>query len=107
VLRGWCAYFQRGVSSRTFGYLRAYTWRPVVRWLRRKHRKANWRWLRRRYLPGWWPTYGTTVLFNPGAVRTTRYRYRAKNIPTPWQDGTIAMREPSLPLERLDGPIAR
>ncbi len=107
VLRGWCAYFVAGVSSRTFGYLRAYTWRRVVRWLRRKHRKANWRWLRRRYLPGWWPTHGTTVLFNPGGVRTTRYRYRGKNIPTPWQDGRLELREPTLPLERLEGLIAR
>jgi Group II intron, maturase-specific domain len=78
VLRGWCAYFRPGVSSRTFNYLRAYTWQRVVRWLRRKHDKANWRWLRRRYLPGWWPTDGETVLFNPGGVGTTRYRYRGR-----------------------------
>jgi RNA-directed DNA polymerase len=107
VLRGWCAYFRNGVSSRTFNYLRAYTWRRIVRWLRRKHRKASWRWLRRRYLPGWWPTHGHVVLFNPGGVRTTRYRYRGKNIPTPWQTGKLALREPSLPLERLEGLIAR
>ena len=107
VLRGWCAYFRGGVSSRTFNYLRAYVWRRVVRWLRRKHRKASWRWLRRHYLPGWWPTHGTTVLFNPGAVRTTRYRYRGKSIPTPWEQGTLAMREPALPLERLEGLVAR
>ncbi len=107
VLRGWCAYFRSGVSSRTFNYLRAYTWRRVVRWLRRKHRKASWRWLRRRYLPGWWPTHGTTVLFNPGGVRTTRYRYRGKNIPTPWEQDVLALREPTLPLERLEGLIAR
>ena len=34
VLRGWCAYFRHGVSSRTFNYLRAYTWRRVTIWLR-------------------------------------------------------------------------
>ncbi len=107
VLRGWCAYFRNGVSSRTFNYLRAYTWRRVVRWLRRKHRKASWRWLRSRYLPGWWPTHGATVLFNPGGVSITRYRYRGKNIPTPWQGGYVALREPSLLLERLEGLIAR
>jgi RNA-directed DNA polymerase len=67
VLRGWCAYFRPGVSSRTFNYLRAYTWQRVVRWLRRKHDKANWRWLRRRYLPGWWPTDGEAVLSTPAA----------------------------------------
>ena len=106
VLRGWCAYFRAGVSSRTFNYLRAYTWQRVVRWLRRKHRRANWRWLKRRYLPGWWPTDGSTVLFNPGGVRTTRYRYRDKSIPTPWQEGVLATSEPALPLERLEGLIA-
>ncbi|HET8532706.1 MAG TPA: group II intron reverse transcriptase/maturase [Methylomirabilota bacterium] len=107
VLRGWCAYFRSGVSSRTFNYLRAYTWRRVVRWLRRKHRKASWRWLRRHYLPGWWPTHGHVVLFNPGGVRTTRYRYRGTRITTPWERGKLAFREPTLPLERLDGLIAR
>jgi len=107
VLRGWCAYFRNGVSSRTFNYLRAYTWRRVVRWLRRQRRKASWRLLRSRYLPGWWPTHGATVLFNPGGVSITRYRYRGKNIPTPWQDGYVALREPSLLLERLEGLIAR
>ncbi len=29
VLRGWCDHFRHGVSSRTFGYLRAYVWRRV------------------------------------------------------------------------------
>jgi RNA-directed DNA polymerase len=33
---------------------------------------------------GWWPADGEVVLFNPGAVRTTRYRYRGSKIPTPW-----------------------
>ena len=101
VLRGWCAYFRAGVSSRTFNYLRAYTWQRVVRWLRRKHPKANWRWLRRRYLPGWWPTDGKTVLFNPGSVSTTRYRYRGNRIATPWESGYLPKTEPGLPLDRL------
>ncbi len=47
------------------------------------------------------------VLFKPGAVRTTRYRYRGKSIPTPWQDGFVALREPSLTLERLERLIAQ
>ena len=37
VLRGWTAYFRPGVSSAAFSYLRAFTWRQVVGWLRRKH----------------------------------------------------------------------
>lgn len=107
VLRGWCAYFRHGVSSRTFNYLRAFVWRRVVCWLRRKHPKANWRWLRRRYLPGWWPTEGDVVLCNPAAVAITRYRYRGQRIATPWEDGEIAPRDPAVGLERLQTLIAR
>ena len=38
MLRGWCAYFRPGVSSATFKYLSAYTWRRVFEWLRRRGR---------------------------------------------------------------------
>jgi RNA-directed DNA polymerase len=88
VLRGWTNYFRHGVSKATFSYLRAFTWRRVVCWLRRKHRRANWKWLRRRYLPGWWPTEGETALFNPAGVPVTRYAYRAARIPSPWATTT-------------------
>ena len=106
VLRGWCAYFRYGVSKQTFNYLRAFTWRRVVQWLRRKHPKANWRWLRRRYLPGWWPTFNGVVLYNPAGVAVTRYRYRATKIPTPWEIGEVATRDPAISLERLQTLIA-
>jgi len=85
VLRGWTAHFRPGVSSAAFGFLRAFTWRQVVGWLRRKHSRMNWKELRRRFFAGgWWPTTGKTVLFNPAAVATTRYRYRGTKIPSPW-----------------------
>ena len=85
VLRGWTTYFRPGVSHRTFEYLRAFAWRQVIGWLRRKHRRATWKELRYRYCPdGWWPAEGAVTLFNPAAVRTTRYRYRGAAIPTPW-----------------------
>jgi RNA-directed DNA polymerase len=85
VLRGWCSYFQPGVSSATFHYLRAFTWRRVIGWLRRKHPRMSWKTLRRRYCQGgWWPTHGEVALFNPARIRTTRYRYRGVAIPTPW-----------------------
>jgi RNA-directed DNA polymerase len=85
VLRGWTAYFRPGVSFATFQYLRAYTWARVIAWIRRKHRRMNWKELRRRYCGGgWWPADGKVTLFNPGKVRTTRYRYRGAAIPTPW-----------------------
>jgi RNA-directed DNA polymerase len=89
VLRGWTNYFRHGVSKATFDYLRRFTWRRVLLWMRRKHRRANWKWLRRRYLPGWWPTDGNVALFDPGKVAVTRYRYRP-NIPTPWSAASAA-----------------
>jgi RNA-directed DNA polymerase len=85
ALKGWCAYFRPGVSSRTFAYLSYYTWHQVGSWLRRKHRRSTWKDLRRRYCDaGWWPTSEERPLFNPAKVTTTRYRYRGTAIPTPW-----------------------
>jgi RNA-directed DNA polymerase len=87
VLRGWTAYFRHGVSKATFSYLRAFVWRRVICWLRHKNRRANWKQLRRRYLSGWWwPAEGEVVLFNPGAVTVSRYRYRGTRIPSPWTE---------------------
>ena len=105
MLRGWCAYFRHGVSSRTFNYLRAYTWRRVTIWLRAKHRGRNWRWLRHRYLPGWWPTAETVGLYNPGGVKIVRYRYRGSKIPTPWEQPEY--QQLSFDLDRLQALIAR
>ncbi|MCA1679564.1 MAG: hypothetical protein LC777_11755 [Actinobacteria bacterium] len=102
VLRGWCAYFRCGVSSQTFAYLDAFTWRRVVRWLRHKYPKRNWRWLIGHYLPGWRPTDGEVTLYRPAAVRTTRYRYRGAKIATPWEAGWIARRDPVCGPERLE-----
>jgi RNA-directed DNA polymerase len=84
VLRGWANYFRHGVSKSTFDYVREFTWRRVICWLRHKHPHANWKWLRRRYLPGWWPTDGEVVLFDIGKVTVSRYRYRGHQITTPW-----------------------
>jgi RNA-directed DNA polymerase len=85
ALRGWTTYFQHGSSKATFGYLRHYTWFRVVRWLRRKYRRANWKQLRRHHLGNaWWPEHDGVILFNPAAVPVTRYRYRGARIPTPW-----------------------
>lgn len=85
MLRGWTAYFRYGCSSATFSYLRAYTWKQVFGWLRRKHRRITWKILRRRCTSdGWWPATAETTLFNPAGVRTKRYLYRGTAIPTPW-----------------------
>jgi len=84
VLRGWCNYFRHGVSSATFGYLDAYTWRRVTRWIRLRHDGITWAVLRRRYLNGWRPVEDGVQLFDSRTVTVTRYRYRASNITSPW-----------------------
>ena len=85
VLRGWTTYFRHGVSKDTFAYLHQFTWLRVVGWLRRKHRRANWRWLRRHYLANrWWPEHDGLALFDCRAVPVTRYRYRGAVILSPW-----------------------
>ncbi|MGH9277935.1 MAG: group II intron maturase-specific domain-containing protein [Acidimicrobiales bacterium] len=89
VLRGWTNYFRHGVSKATFAYVHQFSWLRVVGWLRRKHRRANWRFLRRRYLAnGWWPEHDGMALFDCRAVPVTRYRYRGAAIPTPWSGMT-------------------
>jgi len=90
VLRGWTSYFRHGVSKATFGYLHQFTWLRVVGWLRRKHRRANWKFLRRRYLANrWWPEHEGVALFDCQAVPVSRYRYRGAAIPTPWSGRTM------------------
>ena len=77
--------FRPGVSSATLQYLSSYTWRQVMNWTRRKHRRITWKDLRQRYCAGgWWPASEERRLFNPAKVRTTRYRYRGSVIPSPW-----------------------
>ena len=74
-----------GVSHATFQYLRAFTWRQVIGWLRRKYRRSNWKQLRRCHCGGrWWPADGEVRLVDPARVRTLRYRYRGAAIPSPW-----------------------
>ncbi|MGW6412980.1 group II intron maturase-specific domain-containing protein [Streptomyces vinaceus] len=85
---GWTAYFWHGVSSATFQYLSAFTWRQVFGWLRRKHRRSNWKSMRRRYCEGRWsPADDEVILFRCAKVRTNRYLYRGNKIPLPWPSG--------------------
>ncbi len=88
VLRGWCTYFQHGVSKATFGYLDEYAWRRVLHWIRRRYRKTKWAVLFRRFYLNWRPTEDEIVLFQPQTVTVSRYRYRAANIATPWATTT-------------------
>ncbi len=90
TLRGWAAYFQHGVSKRTFSAIGVFAWRRVIRWLRKRHHRASWASILRRYLPGWVPTDDGIALFNPVTVPVTRYRYRGTKIPNPWNTTAAA-----------------
>jgi RNA-directed DNA polymerase len=86
IMRGWTAYFQHAVASRTFKHLTHVVWWRIVRWLKTLHR---WRWTAlRRHLTDrngrWKPISADGItLFSPDTVAVTRYRYRGA-IPTPW-----------------------
>ncbi len=86
ILRGWTAYFRHAVCKHTFSSLRNFVnWR-VIRWLRKLHRWNRKQFRQRAVTPSgrWRPlAMNGTELFNPGAVRVTRYRYRGA-IPAPW-----------------------
>ncbi|MGW7674512.1 group II intron reverse transcriptase/maturase [Streptomyces sp. NPDC054775] len=92
VLRGWCNYFQHGVSKQTFSYLDHYSWWRVVTWMRKRHAGLAWGVFSRRFLPGWQIADGKTAMFRPEQVTVTRYRYRGAQITTPW---TARLPEPA------------
>jgi RNA-directed DNA polymerase len=91
ALRGWCNYFQYGVSKATFHYVDMFTWRRITLWLRKRHKGINWKTLYRRFLTAKWdtPAEGNVEMFRPQTVEVTRYRWRGYHIPTPWA-GTAA-----------------
>ena len=59
-------------------------WWRVGRWLRKKHPRLNWKQIQRRYTSEGTFAEKGIVLFNPGSVSVTRYRYRGARIPNPW-----------------------
>jgi len=92
ILRGWAAYFRYASAKSTFSYLGYYTWRRVMRWLRKKHPKLTWKQLSRRYFgPGGIQAKGVT-LYNSATMRVLRYRYRGALIATPWNEDTVDVR---------------
>ncbi|MDQ6725952.1 MAG: reverse transcriptase domain-containing protein [Actinomycetota bacterium] len=84
VLQGWCNYFRHGVSAKTFSYVDHFTWWRIVRWIRNRHNRPNWKTMRRRHLPSWGIRDGGTEMYRPQTVAIVRYRYRGARIPTPW-----------------------
>lgn len=94
MLRGWCTYFQHGVSSRTFGYVDHFAFWRVVGWLRKRHVGLNMHTLVRRFLPNWQIRAGRIELFRPEMVAIVRYRYRGARIPTPWASAPTRIATP-------------
>ncbi len=88
VIRGWCAYFQHGVSKRTFSYVDHFAFWRIVGWLNKRHPKLNKHTVVRRFLPGWEIRADGIEFFRAWQVPVTRYRYRGTRIPTPWTSAT-------------------
>ncbi len=84
TLRGWCVYFQHGVSKRTFSYIDHFAFWRIVGWLKKRHPKLNTHTVIRRHLPGWHIEADGIEFFRAWQVPVTRYRYRGTRIPNPW-----------------------
>ncbi len=91
VLRGWANYYRHAAAKRTLAYLDYYVWWRVGRWLRKKHPRLTWKQLNRRYLNDDYTFQdGGVVLYKPGSLSVTRYRYRGARISNPWTEPTAA-----------------
>ncbi len=91
ILRGWGNYFRHAVAKHTFDRLQAFVWWRVVRWVMKRQR-MTWSEIRRRLRgPNGWRTIVLegTALFNIASIPVTRYRWRGRNIPTPWSAQVI------------------
>jgi RNA-directed DNA polymerase len=85
VIRGWCNFFSRSSSKRTFSYLADYAWHRVWWWLRKRHGGITGKKLRNRLLNGGWEfSAGGITLLDAATIPIKRYRWRAWNIPAPW-----------------------
>ncbi|MER7009763.1 group II intron reverse transcriptase/maturase [Dactylosporangium sp. NPDC000555] len=85
VLAGWANYFRHGVSKATFQAVNHHAWWRIVRWISRKHHRMSLKGIIRRFCDGGWMPIANGVRFTGTAsVSVTRYRYRGRNIPTPW-----------------------
>ena len=89
-LRGWCAYFQHGVSKRAFCYVDNFAFRRILGWLYKRHPRLNKHTVNRRFLPGWRIRDDEIEFFRACRVPVTRYRYRGTRIPSPWTANATA-----------------
>ena len=74
AIRGWCAYFQHGVSKRTFCYVDNFAFRRILGWLYKRHPRLNKHTVNRRFLPGWRIRDDGIEFFRACRVPVTRYR---------------------------------
>ena len=116
VLRGWATYYRHAAAKRTLAYLDYYVWWRVGRWLRKKHPRLTWKQINRRYLNDDYTFQdGGVVLYKPGSLSVTRYRYRGARISSPWTEPTAAptglralraRHEEQLSIERVQQALA-
>lgn len=87
-LVGWANYFRHGVSKATFSAVDSFVWGRLMRWTRAKYAgktRLSMKELRRRFCDqGWRFAYNGVVFTGAASVEVTRYRYRGRNILTPW-----------------------
>ena len=76
-------------AKRTLGYLGWYAWWRVMRWLRKKHPRLTWKQLRRRFFGKDRLQAEGVALYNPAAMRVLRYRFRGRQIATPWNEAQV------------------
>ncbi len=92
MLEGWANYFRYAVSKAVFDHIDDHTWRRLVGWIHRKHKRIGWKELRRRFCrPGSWRiAHNGVALTGASRVAVIRYRYRGSTIPTPWTPNRAA-----------------
>ncbi|MEU1569545.1 group II intron maturase-specific domain-containing protein, partial [Streptomyces mirabilis] len=93
-LVGWANYFRHGVSKATFSAVDSFVWGRLMRWTRAKYAgktRLSMKELRRRFCDqGWRFAHNGVVFSGAASVEVTRYRYRGRNIPTPWTPRSAA-----------------
>ena len=88
TLAGWANYHRHGTSKAIFSAVDHHAWGRIMRWIRAKYagkHRLGMAEMRRRFCDqGWRFAHNGVVFTGASSVAVTRYRYRGRNIPTPW-----------------------
>jgi RNA-directed DNA polymerase len=88
TLAGWANYHRHGTSKATFNAVDHHAWGRIMRWIRAKYagkHRLGMTEMRRRFCDqGWRFAHNGVVFTGASSVAVTRYRFRGRNIPTPW-----------------------